>query len=138
MQYKIPIQIENEDVIVAWLSLRQLMIMMLWGGIGYGIFKYAEPRIGVTIGLWLGGPFVLIGVIVALVRISEMTFLPATLNFFRLSLNAKSRMWSQWADSYSEMDIGYITPTIAVKEAKANKSYEQVTTDELNDNIGKL
>ena len=138
MQYKIPIQIENEDVIVAWLSLRQLMIMMLWGGIGYGIFKYAEPRIGVTIGLWLGGPFVLIGVIVALVRISEMTFLPATLNFFRLSLNAKSRMWSQWADSYSEMDIGYITPTIAVKEAKANKSYEQVTTDELDDNIGKL
>ena len=138
MQYKIPIQIENEDVIVAWLSLRQLMIMMLWGGIGYGIFKYAEPRIGVTIGLWLGGPFVLIWVIVALVRISEMTFLPATLNFFRLSLNAKSRMWSQWADSYSEMDIGYITPTIAVKEAKANKSYEQVTTDELDDNIGKL
>jgi PrgI family protein len=138
MQYKIPIQIENEDVIVAWLSLRQLMIMMIWGGIGYGVFKYAEPRIGATIGLWLGGPFILIWVIVALVRISEMTFLPATLNFFRLSLNAKSRIWSQWADSYSEMDIGYITPATSVKEAKANKSYEQVTSDEFENNIGKL
>lgn len=138
MQYKIPIQIENEDVIVAWLSLRQLMIMMIWGGIGYGLFKYTEPRLGATLGLWFGAPFILIGIVVALVRISEMTFLPATLNFFRLSLNARSRMWSQWADSYSEMDIGYITPTNSVKEAKANKSYEQVTTDEFENNIGKL
>lgn len=138
MQYKIPIQIENEDVIVAWLSLRQLMIMMIWGGIGYGIFKYAETRIGANIGLWLGAPFVLIGVIVALVRISEMTFLPITLNFLRLSLNAKSRMWSQWADSYSEMDIGYISPSNAQKETKANKAYEQVRNDEFETNIGKL
>lgn len=30
MQYKIPIQIENEDTIVAGLSLRQLAIMGIW------------------------------------------------------------------------------------------------------------
>lgn len=30
MQYKIPIQIENEDTIVAGLSIRQLVIMMVW------------------------------------------------------------------------------------------------------------
>ena len=71
------------------------MIMMIWGGIGYGIFKYSEPRVGATLALWFGIPFIVAGVIVALVKISEMTFLPATLNFFRLSLNAKSRMWSQ-------------------------------------------
>jgi hypothetical protein len=71
------------------------MIMMIWGGIGYGIFKYAEPRIGATIGLWLGGPFVLIGIAVAMFHWSEMTFLPASLNFMRLTLNTKSRMWSQ-------------------------------------------
>jgi hypothetical protein len=138
MQYKIPIQIENEDVIVAWLSLRQLMIMMIWGWIGYGLFKYTEPRLWATLGLWFGAPFVIIGFIVALFRMYEMTFLVAALNFFRLSLNARSRMWSQWADSYSEMDIGYITPSNPVKEAKANKSYEQVTSDEFEDNIGKL
>ena len=138
MQYKIPIQIENEDVIVASLSLRQLMIMMIWGGIGYGVFKYAEPRVGATIALWFGGPFLLIGIVVSLIKISEMTFLPATLNFFRLSLNARSRMWSQGADSYSEMDIEYVTPSNPVKEAKANKSYEQMSSNEFDDNIGKL
>jgi hypothetical protein len=30
MQYKIPVQIENEDPIMLWLSLRQLMIIMVW------------------------------------------------------------------------------------------------------------
>ncbi|MBC7503714.1 PrgI family protein [Candidatus Gracilibacteria bacterium] len=138
MQYKIPIQIENEDVIVAGLSLRQLIIMMIWGGVGYGLFKYTEPRLGATLGLWFGSPFVIIGFIIALFRMYEMTFLPAALNFFRLSLNARSRMWSQGADSYSEMDIGYITPSNPMKEAKANKSYEQVTSDEFENNIGKL
>jgi hypothetical protein len=36
------------------------------------------------------------------------------------------------------MDIGYITPSNPVKEAKANKSYEEMSSNELNDNIGKL
>ncbi len=31
MQYKIPLQIENEDTIVAGLSIRQLVVMMMWG-----------------------------------------------------------------------------------------------------------
>lgn len=30
MQYKIPLQIENEDTIVAGLSIRQLVVMMMW------------------------------------------------------------------------------------------------------------
>jgi hypothetical protein len=111
---------------------------MIWGGIGYGIFKYAEPRVGSTLGLWFGGPFVVIGFLIAILKVSEMTFLPATLNFLRLSLNAKSRIWSQGTDSYSEMDVGYIMPTNAQKEIKSNKSYEQVKNDEFQNSIGKL
>jgi hypothetical protein len=30
MQYKIPVQIENEDPIVLWLSIRQLAIIFIW------------------------------------------------------------------------------------------------------------
>lgn len=86
----------------------------------------------------LGAPFAIIGVIVALMKISEMTFLPATLNFLRLSLNSKSRMWSQGTDSYSETEIGYIQPNNAQKEVKSNKSYDQVVSDELENKIGKL
>lgn len=60
MQYKIPIQIENEDTIVAGLSLRQLVIMMVWGGMAYGIFKSLEPNLGSEISLIFALPFAII------------------------------------------------------------------------------
>lgn len=82
MQYKIPIQIENEDTIVAGLSLRQLGIIAAWGGVGYTIFNIIEPQMGSKIATVFAAIPVIIFIIVALVRISEMTFLPALLNFF--------------------------------------------------------
>jgi hypothetical protein len=38
MQYKIPVQIENEDPILLGLSLRQLAIIMVFFGIAYSIY----------------------------------------------------------------------------------------------------
>jgi hypothetical protein len=138
MQYKIPIQIENEDVIVAGLSIRQLIIIMVWWGIGYAIFKSTETRISPMAGLFLAAPFVFIGIIVALMRIAEMTFLPIALNFFRLSLNSKSRIWSQGTDGYSEVDIWYVIPNMQKANAEANKSLESKMSDEASDKILKL
>jgi len=43
MQYKIPVQIENEDPILLWLSLRQLTIVMIWFWIWYSVFKSLLP-----------------------------------------------------------------------------------------------
>ncbi len=54
MQYKIPIQIENEDTIVAGFSLRQLAIMMLWGGMAYGVFQKLATVIGATLAMIIG------------------------------------------------------------------------------------
>jgi hypothetical protein len=45
MQYKIPVQIENEDPIVLGLSLRQLAILMIGGGIAYSIFTGLAPSV---------------------------------------------------------------------------------------------
>ena len=108
MQYKIPIQIENEDTIVLGLSLRQLGIMMAFGGIAYALFQFLESRIG---GIALVPAIIVagLGIGIALVRIAEMTFLPLTLNFLRMSLNGKARPWSQWTDSYTELEIGHIS-----------------------------
>jgi hypothetical protein len=140
MQYKIPIQIENEDVIVANLSLRQLLIMMIWGGLGYVIFKKSESTIGPEVGLILAIPFVLIGIVVALMKISEMTFLPVALNFFRLTLNAKERAWSQGTDGYSDLDVGYVVINSQKALADPNQSIESLIEDDadINTNILKL
>lgn len=104
MQYKIPIQIENEDTIVLGLSLRQLVIMMVFGGVAYAIFKALESQIG-SVALVLAILIALMGVAIALVKISEMTFLPLILNYLRLSLNGKTRVWVQGVDSYDELSI---------------------------------
>jgi cytochrome c-type biogenesis protein CcmH/NrfF len=95
MQYKIPLQIENEDVIVAGLSMRQIIIMMVWGGLAYTIFKTLEPRIGPDVALIFAIPILVVGIIIALLKIYEMTFMPFILNMFRLTLNTKERIWSK-------------------------------------------
>ena len=80
----------------------------------------------------------MIGVIIALVKIAEMTFLPAILNFFRLGLNSKERKWSLGTDSYTEMEIGYVMKPGEKTEQKANASIESKMSDELNTKIDKL
>lgn len=69
-----------------------------------------------------------------------MTFLPAALNFFRLSLNARERIWSQGTDGYSDLDIGYITITNEKAKAEPNSSIDTLleNDDEINKNILKL
>jgi hypothetical protein len=44
MQYKIPVQIENEDPIFMGLSLRQLTILMIGFGIAYLLFQNISPQ----------------------------------------------------------------------------------------------
>jgi hypothetical protein len=138
MQYKIPLQIENEDTIVAWLSLRQLGIMAGWGGIGYAIFNMLEPEVGPQVATAFAVVPIAIGIIIALIRIAEMTFLPVVLNLTRLHLNAKIREWSLGTDSYSDLEVGYIVPAHATKEAKSSASLESKMSDEVTVNIGKL
>ena len=45
MQYKIPVQIENDDPIFLWLSLKQLVILIVGWAIGYSIFKWLAPGV---------------------------------------------------------------------------------------------
>lgn len=51
MQYKIPVQIENEDPIFLGLSMRQLFTIMVGGSFAYLIFRSLEPEIGPEIAL---------------------------------------------------------------------------------------
>lgn len=67
-----------------------------------------------------------------------MTFLPTALNFFRLSLNGKDRIWSQGTDSFSEVEIGYVTHAMQKATADANQSIESKMNDEASEQILKL
>jgi len=114
--------------------------MMMWGGLAYAIFKSIEPQVWPQWALFFAAPFAIIGIIVALVRVAEMTFLPFVLNFFRLKLNAKERKWSLGCDGYSDMEVGYISVSTQKANAEANKSLETkfAENENIQDKIGKL
>ena len=137
MQYKIPVQIENEDKIFLNLSLRQLTIIMVGGGFGYTIFKSLEPNIGADIALF---PAILVAgiwVVVALFRHTEMTFVPFFLNLIRLNLNVPNRSWSKWVDSYNSLEVGYVRAFEEIKSTGEKKNSHE-TFENVEDKLGKL
>lgn len=137
MQYKIPVQIENEDKIFLNLSLRQIGIIMVGGGFGYSIFKSLEPNVGASIALFPAIIVVGLGIIIALFRHSEMTFIPFILNLIRLNLNSGNRMWSKWVDSYNSLEVWFIRALDEVKSNGVDKNSHQ-TFENVEDKLGKL
>lgn len=69
-----------------------------------------------------------------------MTFLPTILNYLRLSLNSRLRMWSQGTDGFSDLDIGYSFANAKKADEKQNKSLDAVMQEqsEASDRILKL
>lgn len=137
MQYKIPVQIENEDKIFLNLSIRQLTIMMIGGGIGYSIFKSLEPNVGAEVALFPTIIVIGIGIVVALFRHTEMTFLPFMLNLIRLNLNVGNRIWAKWVDSYPNIEIGYLK-SIDEKEFIGEKRSSHEVYESVEDQLYKI
>lgn len=137
MQYKIPVQIENEDKIIFNLSLRQLFIILVGWWIGYSIIKNTEPYWWKEIAIVVWWAIVFFAFLVALWRVSEMTFLPFALNFLRsVTLNSTQRVWSNWVDCFSDLDIWYTHS--ANKEEKFELRDNKEVYDTLENQLDKI
>jgi hypothetical protein len=139
MQYKIPVQIENEDTIFLGLSIRQLGIIMIGTGIGYSIYKKLEPAVGTQIAIVPLILFAGIAIIVALFKNSEMTFLPFMLNLIRLNLNVGTRVWHKGSDGFSSFaDIGYVASYSMAKKKATAKGGTSEVLETVQDQLSKL
>lgn len=105
MQYKIPVQIENEDPIFLGLSLRQLTIIMIGFGVAYLLFENLAPQTGTEVALLPSGFIAGITVMIAVFKYNEMTFVPFILSFIRFSIFPKERSWQNTVDSFQPLDI---------------------------------
>lgn len=132
MQYKIPVQIENEDKIFLNLSLRQLAIIMVGFSIAYTVFKSLEKNFDSAVALFPSGLIAFLTVFVAVFKTSEMTFVPFILNLIRLQINGNSRIWFKWIDSYSQMEIWYVPPENSLAEKMQTKKHKQIHDDILS------
>jgi hypothetical protein len=139
MQYKIPVQIENEDKVFLGLSIRQIGIIMIGAGLAYTIFKKLEPVVGAVGAGIPSGVVAFIGVVIALFRNSEMTFLPFILNLVRLNLNGtEMRTWAKGTDSYSNLRVGYVQPYQAQKGETTETKGITEAYESIEDKLSKL
>ncbi len=138
MQYKIPVQIENEDPIVLWLSLRQLAIIMIWWWIWYSLFTSLVVSMPVEIAALPSLFIAIIAIMIAIFKYSEMTFIPFILSFIRFKTNMEERKWIKWVDSFQPMDIGYITNTQLKKDDSINFSNKIEKIKELEERLNKI
>lgn len=109
MQYKIPVQIENEDPIFLGLSLRQLVVVMAGLGLAYGIFQSLAPKTGGEIALIPSGIVAAFTIAIAIFKYNEMTFIPFLLSVIRFNIFPKQRYWQNQIDSFQPIDIGFLT-----------------------------
>ena len=135
MQYKIPVQIENEDPILLWLSLRQLIILLVGWAITYNIFQSVSKNVWVPIALIPTIILATITLAIALFKYSEMTFLPFIVAVLRFLINSRERVWKNWVDSFQPIDIWYIPITEKKKEeikVKDKKEKQKEIEDKLD------
>jgi hypothetical protein len=123
MQYKIPIQIENEDTIIFDLSLRQLGIIMVGLIISFWLFNKLQGTLGNTPLFIICAIVMLIFIVVAKFKTHEMTFLPFVLNLLRFRINGngyngQGRVWMRGVDSYSPLEMWYVQSDSYVESNK--------------------
>lgn len=138
MQYKIPVQIENEDPIVFGLSLKQLIIMMVGGAIAYGIFTSLEKNVWWEIALIPTLIILAITLLIALFKKDEMTFFPFMLALLRFNINLKERSWRAGIDSFSPLDIWIIVNTVKKEDSKVEVQDKSQKIKTLEDTLHKI
>lgn len=138
MQYKIPVQIENEDPIFLGLSLRQLMILMIGFSFAYLIFTSLEPNIGPEIALIPSGIVAIIALLIAIFKQYEMTFVPFVLALILLNSFSRERRWEQWVDSFQPIDVWFLVTTEAKKKDSIDLREKMDTMQELQEKLKKI
>ena len=138
MQYKIPVQIENEDPIVFGLSLRQLIIIMVWWGLWYSLFTSLAENVWPQIALIPWVFIFLFSVFIAVFKYAEMTFVPFILAFIRYKINFAERRWIKWIDSFQPIDIWYLTSNGSKKEETIDFSNKINKIKELDEKLNKI
>lgn len=138
MQYKIPVQIENEDPIFLGLSLRQLTVIMIGFALAYGIFQTLAPNAGTEIALIPSWFIAILTVMIAIFKYNEMTFIPFVLSLIRLNIFPKIRSWDNTVDSFQAIDIWFLSQEWVKKTDNIDMKEKIDTMSELQEKLKKI
>jgi len=138
MQYKIPVQIENEDPIFLWLWLKQLMVIMIWGGLAFTLFDNLQASVWKEIAAIPGIIVFGITLLIAVFKHSEMTFIPFFLTLIRGLINPSQRRWDKGVDGFQPIDIWYVLGYDWKKDTTIDFESKKDKLQNLEDKINKL
>lgn len=138
MQYKIPVQIENEDPIILWLSLRQLIILMIGWAIAYQAFLWIWESLWQELALLVAIFIFGFTLLVALFKHSWMTFIPFILAFLRYNGTWTERRWEKWVDSFQPIDIWFVALENQKQEKQIDFKSKLDKINHLEDKLNKL
>ncbi|MFA6305800.1 MAG: PrgI family protein [Candidatus Gracilibacteria bacterium] len=95
MQFKVPQDVQREDTIIGPLTLRQLAILGIGGGITYGIYMGLAKSYSMAI--WLP-PMVLVATITiafAFIKIHNLEFSKFLMAYIEFNFLPRKRIWIQ-------------------------------------------
>ncbi|MDA1061055.1 MAG: PrgI family protein [bacterium] len=122
MQFKVPQDVQREDTIIGPLTLRQMGILGVGGGIAYAIYVTLAAKFFIEV--WLP-PVAIISVItlaIAFLKIHTLPFWEFLMHFIEYHLQAKKRHWIQGS--------GY--PFVSPFEHSGKKKKVEVVVEQKN------
>lgn len=131
MQYKVPQNVQIEDKILPFITLRQLIICMVGGGFTYLIYLVLETQ---TPPIWIP-PVLILGLLtlaIAFLKIRDIPFVKFIFLFIERYLNETKRIWIKSAG-----DQISLTPT-KLKKTELSKNPKTKTSIDDLDKISKM
>jgi len=132
MQYKIPQDIGNEDRLIGPLSLRQLIIVGVGGGLAYMIYislaKTTDPIVYVP-------PMVIIILLtlaIAFFKKDNLTFTRMILLFLEMAINPTKRVWVNFAGDISSFKLIEVFSQTEIEKMKKKQAEDAKTIDDID------
>ena len=95
MQYKVPQDVQREDTIIGPLTLKQLGILGVGGGIAYAIYMLLAKSYAMVIWLPPVAIVTLITLAVAFLKIHSLDFITFLMAYIEFNFLPKKRIWIQ-------------------------------------------
>ncbi|MFA6992530.1 MAG: PrgI family protein [Candidatus Gracilibacteria bacterium] len=130
MQFKVPQDVQREDTIIGPITLKQLIILGMGGGLAYAIYVSLAKAYFVEI--WLPPVAIVLALTVAFafLKIYNMTFEKFLMSFFEYRILSRKRIWIQGAGKpqYLPELIHKTRPQKMIKNTKNKKSLTELTS----------
>jgi len=120
MQFKIPQNVQLEDKIIGPVTLRQLIIIGVGGGMAYFIYVTLAKIYILQVAVLAAAPLALLTLAIAFLKIHGLTFIQYVLAALEFYINPKKQIWDQGG---GEVFLSITTP--AQKNTNEKKQEQQ-------------